>query len=342
MTGTISSNREPGRVMHLQFPDTVRRAVRDDNRRIAIVGARGWIGRTTLALLHNALGPRAFAQRVNCFGSQAGVVDITEGLTTVQRPLSELAAQSANPTLLLHLAFLTMDKVAIMDAGEYAKANRALSQAVYDALDPIGVDRLFVASSGAAAFAEDPAAAADLRLYGALKRADEGLFAQWAKRDPDCRRAAIGRIYSVSGPFINKHETYALASFILDALAGRPIEVRAPMRVSRSYVAVRELVSLVFAALLAAEGSALLCFETGGEALELSELAARVAVRVGGHVNRAPISSLTSNHFVGDPQAWSALLARYHLEHLPLDEQIAETATYLLEKCPLSTNVVSV
>lgn len=87
----------------LQFPDTVS-AVRDDNRRIAIVGARGWIGRTT-SLLHNALGPRAFAQRVNCFGSQAGVVDITEGLTTVQRPLSELAAQSANPTLLLHLAF---------------------------------------------------------------------------------------------------------------------------------------------------------------------------------------------------------------------------------------------
>lgn len=156
------------------------------------------------------------------------------------------------------------------------------------------------------------------------------------------RRAAIGRIYSVSGPFIDEHETYALASFILDALAGRPIEVRAPMRVlseamSRCTNWFRWCLPPV-----AAEGSALLCFETGGEALELSELAARVAVRVGGHVNRAPISSLTSNHFVGDPQAWSALLARYHLEHLPLDEQIAETGAILLEKCPLSTNVVSV
>lgn len=342
MASAISLNRAHSHVVQLQFPGNVKRAVRDDPRRIAIVGARGWIGRTALALLHDALGPGAFAQRVICFGSQAGVVDISEGLTAEQRPLSELTAQRPQPTLLLHLAFLTMDKVANMDAGEYAQANRELSQAVYDALDQIGVDRLFVASSGAAAFADNPSAATELRLYGKLKRADEEMFAHWANRDPQQRRAAIGRIYSVSGPYINKHETYALAGFILDALAGRPIEVRAPMRVLRSYVAVRELVSLVFAMLLASNGSTLLRFETGGEALELSELAARVAGRLGGHVNRAPISVSATNRFVGDHEAWSALLAGHHLEHLPLDAQIAETAEYLAGKSRARINVASV
>jgi nucleoside-diphosphate-sugar epimerase len=312
-----------------RFAPAVRDRVRADSRRIVVVGARGWIGRTALALLQDALGAAGFSERVVCFGSSAGLVDLENGLTVPQRPLGELAALERKPTLLLHLAFLTKDKVEGMDPEAYAAANRALSRQVLDALEPIGADRLFVASSGAAAFAEDPEAKADLRLYGGLKREDEDLFAAWAEAEPDRRRAAVARIYSVSGPYINKHGTYALASFILDALAGRPIEVKAPMRVLRSYVAVRELLSLVFALLLADEGAAAARFDTGGAALELGEVAAAVAEALGGEVVRRPITQDEENRYVGNDEAWRALLSEYRIAPLALGDQVRETAAYL-------------
>ncbi len=321
------------------MPGHVAQALRADDRRIVIVGASGWIGRTTLALLRDTLGAAGFAERVVCFGSADRIVDPNEDFAIVQHALNELCQLAPRPTLLFHLAFLTKDKISGMDAGEYARANRSLSAAVRNALDRIGVDRLFVASSGAAAFAADPDAAADLRLYGALKLEDEAQFAAWARDRSTRCRVAIARIYSVSGPWMNKHETYALASFILDGIAGRPIAVRAPRRVLRSYVAARELVALVVAMLLAADGAAVQSFSTGGEALELGDVAGAVARVTGSAVQRAAISQPDANDYTGDTAAWDALLARHGMAHLPLDAQIAETAAWLARQAGESSIV---
>lgn len=312
-----------------RLADCARDALRADPRRIVIVGARGWIGRTLLSLLREALGDDAFARRVSCFGSSDGMVDLDGDFTVPQRALSQLASIGHQPTLLFHLAFLTKDKVAGMAPAAYDAANRALSDTVLQALDLIGADRIFVASSGAAAFAKDPAAADDLRRYGQLKLADENLFAKWAETGPFARKAAIGRIYSVSGPWMNKHETYALASFILSALKGEPIEVRAPMEVHRSYVAVRELLSVVIAALLDDSGERVLSFSTGGTPLELADVAASVAKVCGGDVSRAPIAVQSPNYYCGEEQGWNALLERYGITHTALVDQIGETAAYL-------------
>jgi nucleoside-diphosphate-sugar epimerase len=304
--------------------------LRNDTRRIVIVGAGGWIGRTLLALLQSALNWDEFARRVVCYGSAERAIVLDDGTLLEQKALGDLPTLLSSPTLLFHLAFLTKDKVTGMDSQAYCAANRALSNAVHAALEPIGVDRLFVASSGAAAFADDPDAADDLRLYGMLKREDEQRFAGWARDLPETRSVAIGRIYAVSGPWMNKHETYALASFILDALAGRPIAVRAPHRVLRSYVAVREVLSLVVAMLLEPGVPSTQYFSTGGDMLELGEVAGAVARLLGGTVRRNAISAeQEEDRYAGDDAAWTALLTRHRIGHLPLDDQIAETAAWL-------------
>ena len=305
-------------------------ALLSDDRRIVISGARGWIGRTMVELLQRALGAEGLSQRVALFGSAAAPIALDTGHTVVQRPLADLPLLDRRPTMLFHLAFMTMDKVAGMAPDAYAAANRALSRQVLDALDPIGVDRLFVASAGAAAFADDATAAAALRLYGGLKREDEDMFAAWAQAAPSERRAAIARIYSVSGPWMNKHQTYALADFILTALANRPIEVRAPTPVLRSYVAVRELVSVVLAVLLSAREAPVLRFDTGGEALELGQVADAVARSLGGKVLNRRITQAGESRYVGDDHAWQALLRRHGIDHLGMSQQIVETAAWLM------------
>lgn len=303
--------------------------LRHDRRRIAIVGAGGWIGRALLAGLFDALGQDEAQRRIVCFGSSDREIDFGQGRTIVQRELAQIANLSVEPTLVFHLAFLTKDKVAGMAEEAYIAANQDLSQAVRDGLEALGADRLFVASSGAAAFANAKDAAHDLKLYGRLKREDEELFASWANAAPG-RRATIVRIYSLSGPFINKHETYALASFILDALTGRPIEVRAPQRVIRSYVALRELLSLVVAQLLADEGEVVARYDSGGEPLELGNVAETVARRLGGRVKRAAITEVRTNAYFGDSAGYERRLAVHGIDRVPLSQQVADTAVTLV------------
>lgn len=292
--------------------------------RIVVTGAGGWLGLATLELLRDALG-ETFDTRVVAFGSSARTLRLRDGVVE-QRPLAELAMLPPTPTWVLHYAFLTKDRAAAMDDDAYVAACKTIRETVLAALDPIGAEAVFVASSGAAERADDPAASREMRLYGRLKRDDEGAFAGWAATTG--KRAVIARIFNLTGPYINKHAAYAMASFILDALAGRAITVRAPREVIRGYVAIRELISLALA-LLGECG--VTRFSTGGEPLELGEVARAVADALGGAVERAPVSEATADRYVGDTQGYAALLSHSGIAPVALDRQIAETADWLRE-----------
>ena len=300
-------------------------ALRQSPQRIVVTGASGWLGRATLDLLHDALGD-ALADRVVCFGSRRGEVRLSATRIIEQLPLSELGTLPRQPTLLLHFAFLGKERAEAMPEAEYRAANRAIRQTVLDALDPIGVEAAFAASSGAARHADDPSASPAMRLYGTLKRDDEDAFSAWA--DENGARAVVGRIFNISGPHINKIDSYALSSFLLDALAGGPVVVRARHEVLRGYVAIRELMSLVLALLL--DGCAgVTRFDSGGEEIELGALAAMIASSVACPVERPAVRTGQADRYLGDNTSYRELLARHGIESVPLAEQIAETAMFL-------------
>jgi len=304
----------------------VAEAVRASEMRIVITGAGGWIGMATLDLLAAALG-EGFATRVVCFGSSRRSLQLLDGTSIEQLPLAEIACLGAVPTIVLHLAFLTKDRAEAMDEEAYQAANRDLSRILLDSLDAIGAEAVFVASSGAATRADDTAASPAMRLYGGLKREQEELFADWAERRS--KRAVIARIFNLSGPHINKHDSYALASFIRDALAGRPIAIRSPHPVIRSYVAVRELMSLTLALLLERQ-VAVTRFDSGGEAMEMQAIAGVVADQLGAvAIDRPLLDHTTIDRYVGDDRAYRALLADHRIEPVPFPRQVVETAKFL-------------
>lgn len=305
---------------------STRAALRETNHRIVITGAGGWLGLATLDLLAEALGDE-FAGRVRCFGASARTLQLA-GRSVAQAPLKDIGTLPPAPTIVLHLAFLTKDRAEAMDEATYQAANRALSQTTLAALDAIGATGIFVASSGAAYKADDPAAAPAMQLYGALKRADETLFEQWAAAAG--ATSVVARIFNIAGRYINKHDRYALAAFINDALAGRPIAVTAPHAVIRGTVAICELMSLVLLLLLHG-GPQNYRFDTGGAALELGELAEVVGRTLdGGPVRRAPITSDRTDRYVGDRAEYDRLRAEWQVAGVPLATAITETANSII------------
>lgn len=295
-----------------------------------ITGAGGWLGLATLELLHLALGPD-LERRVVCFGSSIRDLHLRNGLKVTQKALSQIGREAHLPTLLLHFAYLTQDKAKGMGAADYEAANRAISSTVLGALDGLGVEGVFLASSGAARMVDDPAADPSKRLYGRLKVEDEGRFTDWAEASG--HSLAIARIFALSGPYTNKPGAYALASFVDDALDGRPPTVRAPRPVYRSWVAISELMSVVFGVLTDTEAKVQRFDTAGAEPLEMADAADAVARALGvsGAIDRAPIVDPTADRYCGDPDAYAGLIRRFGVEQVVFDEQVRHTARFMTE-----------
>ncbi|HEY2482179.1 MAG TPA: NAD(P)-dependent oxidoreductase [Caulobacteraceae bacterium] len=298
--------------------------------RVIVTGAGGWLGLATLEMLHALLG-EAIHDRVVCFGSHERTLRLRGGLELTQRPLAAMAELPAKPSLLLHLAFLTQEKARTLSPEAYAAANWTISLQVMTALDRVGVQKVFLASSGAAYVADDPKAARTKRLYGALKKEDEDRFIGWAEDGGG--RLVIARIFNLAGPYINKRASYALACFIADVLADRAIEISASHRVYRSYVAVEELMSVSLGA-LTAEPSGIVRFDTAGAAvLEIDGVAHAVADTLAPRlaVRRVAMTRDLPDRYVGDAAAYNALRDALGVRPVDLPEQIRQTAAFMAE-----------
>ena len=124
-------------------------------------------------------------------------------------------------------------------------------------------------------------------------------------------------------------KNYALASFIRAALSGGPIVVQAPNDVVRGYVAIRELMSLVFAILISGRGQAYR-FDSGGDPMEMDQIAAAVAAYFDGcPTEQVHRSNAPADFYVGDARTYRALLREFAIKEVPFSAQIAETAEFI-------------
>jgi UDP-glucuronate decarboxylase len=297
--------------------------------RVAVVGAGGWLGLATLELLRQTLGAD-FERRVVAFGSSRRTLHLRGALRVVQHPLERLSELPPAPTLVLHLAFLTKDRAESMTEDDYVAANRTISSTVRGALDPIGALAVFVPSSGAAYAAHDTRAAPAARLYGRLKLDDEATFQAWAEAAD--KRAVIARVFNLSGPYMNKLGSYALSAFILDVLTGRPIEIRANRPVFRSYVAIRELMSVVFGLLVDGRDGTTRFDTAGAATMEMAEIAEAVRAVLGRHdlpIARPTLGDAAPDIYVGDGALYSDLRRAAGAAPVDFPTQVRETADYL-------------
>lgn len=310
--------------------------LRDSGERVVVTGASGWMGRATLEMLEGALGGDFDAQ-VHAFASRPRQLTMRSGREIALRAIGALRELRPAPTMLLHYAFLTKDRLGDTSTAAYYEAAEALSAQVLHALEHLDVRRMLFPSSGAVyglpmrpdrSLVEEP----ERNPYGTQKLREERRFAQaCATRRV---RLAVPRVFSVSGPFINKHEAYALASVILAVLAGHTVELRAKRRVLRSYVPIEELLNVCLGWLLADDAAEHVVFDSGGVVVEIEDLA-RTALRALRRedltvVRPAPDGS-PDDHYYGNSFNYDTLAAQLGVPAAPLERQIADTAAYLVE-----------
>ncbi|SPM27984.1 NAD-dependent epimerase/dehydratase family protein [Mycobacterium terramassiliense] len=298
----------------------VTRALRSDDR-VLVTGASGWLGRTALDLIAPlglptlALASRPRLIRVADRDIECRVWD--------NRELIAFA-----PTVVIDCAFLTRDRVADMPLGEYVSANRALTERLLYAARLDGVRLSLTVSSGAAVYPHDALdGPIEANPYGYLKRDAEQRLVQAATESGSV--PVIVRAWSISGAHMRKPQNYALGSMIAAASAGA-IRITARRPVFRRYVLAEELLAVG----LAQGGLGATTIDSGGELVEMDELAARIAavVRPDATITRGEVDPREPDRYHSDGVDWERRCQQWDLASAPLDRQIALTARGVLRK----------
>ncbi|MDE8349088.1 MAG: NAD(P)-dependent oxidoreductase [Acidocella sp.] len=307
----------------------VREALLSRDAHVVVTGASGWLGQAALEMLEAVYGPH-LQSRVTAFCNTAKSITLRSGTVLAARRFADLAHIELPQSIILHCAFLTREHAQLQPLEIYAAANRGIRETMLRAIARNGALGVFVPSSGAV-YRADRSLETDQAVnpYGVLKREDEKAFTEIAQRLGF--QCTVLRVFNLSGPFINKISSYALASIIHDVHSGGPIRLRADVPIWRSYAAVDDVMNVAVAALLRGEHQA--PFDTAGdETIEISDLARRVAMLMGRPdvpIIRPELTAEGKSFYVGAGDVFFAKAQAAGLALMRLDAQITSTAAYL-------------
>lgn len=317
----------------LTFSPSLTDSVRTTACNFVVTGASGWLGKATLDMLRQALGTD-FATRVTALGSRQSLISFSDGQTCPVQGLQEWQPLLDKPLIVFHYAFLTKDKVGGISTEEYVARNENISSVVRAWIAAGNVRGVVMPSSGAVYdFLHTKARDSAANLYGQLKYNDEISFT--AACEANGTGLIIPRVFNVSGPYINKFDSYALASFIFQVLNSKPITINARRPVIRSYYFIGDLIELCLQLLFKQATAKTECFDTAGEEIvELGELAQRVgsvlADRTPTFTQRLPMQEeAVEDRYVGNRQRIEELERYVGIRPMKLDDQIRSTSLYI-------------
>ncbi|MCE2837209.1 MAG: hypothetical protein LW834_09630 [Cyanobium sp. 49614_E6] len=294
--------------------------------RWVITGASGWFGRTALWEYEALHGPEALRSDVVACASSAKLIDFGSPHGPIQAVGLEALEHIHSASGLIHLAFLTRDRVGEIGLGRYIEINRAITACIAAFLQHNPAVPIITTSSGAAAVLDGQTPDLHGNPYATLKQEEEALW----RHSGVSRMAAVFRVYAASGRFIKDPRLFALSDFLCKANAGQPIEVRSQRPVIRSYVHVGTMMRLFWAMLREPLPSGFLQVDACMETFSLLELARIISRQWGLPEPQFAIDqSLEADRYEADSAPFLDLLDRYAVEATDLQEQLRETASGL-------------
>lgn len=289
------------------------------NDRILVTGAKGWFGRTALAMASNS-GLDFLAT-----GSKGSTFKIDEtGFSIEEQDLTVI--EGFQPTVVIDGAFLTRERLSEVGHNNYISTNQKLIEDSISIAKLPSVRKYLGFSSGATVHL---AGLKDFSLegnpYGALKRDFETKLSQL--RGELAADISIARVWSVTGSYNTKPGSFAISDLIRQARTGGII-IRAPHSVFRRYCAIEDVLAI---GLQKNDPFSQVIFDTGGQMVELQELAAviRDVVNPDAKIFREFDESLKPDSYHSDGNQWDSLVNQSGLTIDSLRSQVNRMALFL-------------
>ena len=290
----------------------------EEGEKILVTGASGWLGRETIQLLAETLGDM-FANKVILVGSIDRLIRVNKTDYLVVAIDSE-NLKSVNFGIILHLAFLSQDKVEQFGAKKYTDANEYLTNSMLQMTLASGARYVFIASSGAAAaHILENQKHIGKKLYGQLKLKAENRFLALTSL-----QVLIGRIWSISGNQIQEPLKYAIGDFIHQAVNTGTITLAGSALSTRTYIDAKQMMTGYVLQLLTSKDSLL---NSGGQTTDLYGLANQVlrTFSPSGLLIPSELQNKPPDYYVSPDKYMNEILNYYSVEILSLEAQIENT-----------------
>ncbi|MDA7677483.1 NAD-dependent epimerase/dehydratase family protein [bacterium] len=291
-----------------------------------LTGASGWFGRTALWEYEQRNGPEALRRDVCAFASTSKEIDFGSPHGPVKAMSLESLNDIDNAKGLIHLAFLTRDRIAEFGVDRYVAQNRTITSLVADCINRHPGIPIITTSSGVAKGFDATIADLSDNPYAALKQEEEELWRSYGNH----QFAAVFRVYAAAGRFIKDPRVFALSDFLSRALSGERIEIYSKRSVVRSYVHVGTMMRLFWAILDSPPKQSFCQVDAVLETVSLTELANIISQAWDLPEPLFDIDlSLPADDYTADSFLFLELLRRYRLAVPDFMLQLSETASYL-------------
>lgn len=288
----------------------IRKALRNKDR-VLVTGATGWFGRTLAALLDGVDVQVLFTSRTS---QLLQIRDFQLGATEWNWE----EVRKFAPTIVVDCAFVLRDYENDMSLEDYVSANALLGSRSIQILTLPTVRKFIYISSGAAianeqilefGLKDDP--------YAFLKRSME--FTLKGISEEVGTSLVLLRPWSVSGTLVPRPNRYAFSNIIQQAIAGS-IAINASHEVWRRFVCIDDLLAVG----LAIESENTFELNSGGELLEIGELAKRViqTLNVEARITRAAEGPDKNDAYFSQDSSWDDSCNALKYVPLTLEEQI--------------------
>lgn len=288
----------------------------EKDSRILVLGASGWFGRTILDLASSAGIPTLG------LASQTRTIQVGQLEFDIHEWNFDLI-KSFNPTIVIDCAFLTPDRLNTLNVEEYISINMKLISNFIKTCELETVRSAISISSGASTLGLNALPKTSPKaIYGELKKLCEDKLVELSSRK--IINTVIARVWSVSGIHVINPEQYAFSNLISQARNGCA-KMNSEHSVWRRYCSAADFLAVALA-LSSEKGHHLL--ESGGELIELHELAARIQNQLNPalYENASKPSLETEEIYCSDGQSWQEACKRFHFKELDISEQISEVA----------------
>jgi len=286
---------------------------------VIITGSKGWLSREFLEYQFQEIN-EIDLNTFKLLGRGQSKLILSNGKEIIQEDFMTTSPKGEVEGI-VHLAFLTMDKLNNMQKKLYQDENSRITLRLKSLIQEKSPKWLIIVSSGAAAVAKYGFSNSAIDVYGTCKIDEENILREiCSKTNTDF---VCGRLWGALGKFMPVNRSYAASDFIYTALTKNQITISNPDLIYRRFVDAGEFMNLLF--IVAKSGKALE-LNSGGYSIELGDLAKKIGLFLNiDTILRPQISKIIDKSYLPPDNSYEESAANFGLSLSGIDTMVKLT-----------------